>query len=335
MNTAHISPQRRETAVGVVILLALGGIALWVLHAQSRFDPAILTPVAIKDSSPAGSAEAVAEGKVLQEAVAQGMRPLTPLESFGPETLSEKIDGKAELYLSAGFQQMLCQRFVKSNDTASWMEVFVYDMADLRNAFSVYSSQRRADAQDAPFTQFAYHSQNALFFVHGRFYVEIIASNQGMLGEMLDYGARFVSVGITGASGEVAEMKLFPAEGLEHGSITLLSSDVFGFDGLDQVFIATYKLDGVSMTAFISRRKDQQEATALVASYRAFLLQNGGKDEEHGASMPALAVISILDSYELVFARGRYLAGVHEADSRDPALRLAIEIDKALQGAAP
>jgi hypothetical protein len=128
---------------------------------------------------------------------------------------------------------------------------------------------------------------------------------------------------------------LFPRAGLDEGSITLLSADVFGFHELDNVFLATYRLDGVALTAFISPRKDEPEAVALAASYRDFLLKNGGRDERLSSPVDALKMISILDTIELVFVRGRYLAGVHEADEREPALRLAIELDRALQGAAP
>ncbi len=335
MRMESSNSSKQETTVGLVILLALGGILFWVLRTQSRFDPTIIAPVAIKES-PAATVESTSlKSQVLHHALGQGMRALTAPESFGPETLSEKIDGKAELYLSAGFQQMLCQRFVRSDDTSSWMEIFVYDMSEMRNAFSVYSSQRRADAQESPFTRFAYHSQNALFFVHGQYYVEIVASSETMLKDMLDYGANFVRSTPAQTGGEVSEMALFPSAGLDQGTISLLSSDVFGFEGLDQVFLATYSLDGVSMTAFVSRRKSEQEAAALASAYETFLVQNDGKVETYASPIPGLRVISIMDGYELVFARGRYLAGVHEADKREPAVGLAVELDKTLQGAAP
>lgn len=335
MASDRTASSRQQTAVGLVILLALGGIATWVLVAQSRFDPAIISPAILKEGKAPASGSVDPEKTALQDVLGEGMRPLSPLESFNPETLSEKIDGKAELYLSAGFLQLHCQRFVKANEAASWMEVFVYEMGGMRSAFSVFSSQRRADARDDPFTRFAYHSQNALFFVHGQYYVEIVASTESMLPEMLAYGQRFVSLQPAQTGGEVSEVALFPTSGLDTGSISLLSSDVFGFEGLDQVFVASYTLDGVQMTAFVSLRKDEEEAAALASSYHRFLLRNGGVEAESAGSIPGLKVVSLLDTFELVFVRGRYLAGIHEADKPDLALRLAIELDRALQGVTP
>jgi hypothetical protein len=335
MASDQTASPRRETAVGLVILLALGGIATWVLFAQSRFDPAVISPVALKEGTAPTAGSPDPEKAALQDALGQGMRPLSPLESFGPETLSEKIDGKAELYLSAGFLQLHCQRFVKADEASSWMEVFVYEMDSMRSAFSVYSSQRRADAKDDPFTRFAYHSQNALFFIHGQYYVEIVASTETMLPEMLAYGQRFVSLKPARTGGEVSELALFPPSGLDEGSISLLSSDVFGFEGLDHVFVARYTLDGVEMTAFVSLRTDEQEAATLASAYHRFLLRNGGVDEEPAGAFPEMKIVSLLDTLELVFVRGRYLAGIHEADKRDLALRLATELHKALQGVSP
>lgn len=324
-----------ESGVGVFILLTLVGIAAWLLTVQSRFDPAILAPVVVKEGMASPTASLDPGADLLSAPLSEGMQPLSAAEAFGPETLSEKIDGKAELYLSAGFVHLQCQRFVRAAEPASWMEVFVYDMGDPRNAFSVFSSQRRADAIDASFTPFAYHAQNALFYTHGPYYVEIIASNESMLEDMLAYGSAFVSRTRIETSSDISETSLFPPTGLDPASITLRPTDVFGFEGLDNVFLATYTVDGAPMTAFISLRKDESEADALASSYQRFLLQHGGTDEPHSSPIAGLKLISILETFELVFVRGRYLAGVHEAEQLEPALRLATELDRALQGVSP
>ena len=40
-----------------------------------------------------------------------GAQPAGPTESYDPETLSDRIDGKAELYLAANFQEMSIRAF--------------------------------------------------------------------------------------------------------------------------------------------------------------------------------------------------------------------------------
>ena len=71
------------------------------------------------------------------------MEPLSPPETFDAEKLSEKIDGKAGLYLSAGFKSLTCRRYKKPDNPDLWLEIFFYDMGNIINSFAVYSMQRR------------------------------------------------------------------------------------------------------------------------------------------------------------------------------------------------
>jgi len=202
-------------------------------------------------------------------------------------------------------------------------------MGGERNAFSVFSSQRRADGEDADLTRFAYHSRNALFFVHGSQYVELVASNEGMLEEMLAFGRAFVGKA-AGGGAEVNELALFPRDGLDEESIALLASDVFGTEALNNVFIAHYTLDGKRFTLFLSARKDREEAESLASAYESFLMENGGRQLGEAAEIPGLRVIEILGSTEFIFTHHHFLAGVHEADDAELGGRLAARLHQAL-----
>ena len=106
---------------------------------------------------------------------AEGFTPLVPTQSYGPDNLSDKIDGKAELYLSAGFKEMSCRSFGLGGTGGAHVEVFVYDMGSAPNAYAVFSGQRRSGSPTIPLTANAYATANALFFTQGQFYVEIVA----------------------------------------------------------------------------------------------------------------------------------------------------------------
>lgn len=45
-----------------------------------------------------------------------------------------------------------------------------YDMGNSQNAFSVFSAQRRKDADPLNLTRYAYRTSNAIFLIHGRYY---------------------------------------------------------------------------------------------------------------------------------------------------------------------
>ena len=170
--TKKISEAQRLTGYG--ILAVLGLITIWLLVQQSRFNPAVTA--ALQAPGPAGRIQAgapAATAGLIPEAA--GFTPLAPAQSYGPENLSDKINGKAELYLSAGFKEMSCRSFTLENPKGAHLEVFVYDMGEPQNAYAVFSSQRRSGSGPISLTANAYTTANALFFTRGKFYVEMVA----------------------------------------------------------------------------------------------------------------------------------------------------------------
>jgi len=327
-------PTKSETYIGLGILLALVGIAVGVFLKQSHYNPAIFLGSAPRSGNAATSTLDLSGDTLID--LAEGMVPLSPPEIFGPENLSDKINGKAELYLSAGFLSLLSQRLAQKGDPKSWMEVLVYDMGTIRRAFAVYSIQRRLDAENVSLTNFAYRTENALFFAHGRYYVEVIAAvTTGKMGEaMQSFAHRFMKK--TGVSEErIDELTLFPREHLDKDSIILLISDAFGFDRLDNVFMANYSLEDTELTAFLSLRETSSEASGLVAAYHQFLIENGGVDVKSEITMPGAKLVEILDTFELIFSRGKFLAGVHAAENKGEAERFAGALMRTLSGARP
>jgi hypothetical protein len=251
---------------------------------------------------------------------------------FSPVDLSDKINGKAELYLSAGFVLLKTQRFKLSGDTDLWAEMFVYDMGSPKNAYAVYSAQRREGAESSDVAAEAYKTANAMFMVHGKHYVEIIGSSavdkiDGMLTQL---SGRFVRENRE-IREKLKERELFPETGRESGSITLISKDGFGFDRLDNLFTARYRFGDVEITAFLTRRKDSQEAEELADAYNAFLLAFDGKTLSTGGYGLDARRIDIMDTFVLIFTHGPYLAGIHEAEDRDLAERLAADLKTRLK----
>ncbi len=320
---------RTESAVGFLILLVLLAICIWVYERQSRFDPSVLVVTAPQQTVPEQSDSAPIIESPFKSIVSQALSPMGPAERFGAETLSEKINGKAELYLSSGFVSLHCQRFAKAETSRAWLEIFIYDMGESSNAFSVFSSQRRAEAEDVDLTRFAYRTANALFMAHGKDYLEIVGSEEALIDEIMAIGRGFVDSRPL-ADGELGEIGVFPPEGLEPGSVTLLSANVFGYEKLDDTYTAAYTSGKWKLMAFVSRRKSPEEAGILASAYEQFLLENGGTVVESRLDIPGLRVIQLFDMVEVFFSKGERLAGVHEADDRDAAEALALKLYAAL-----
>ncbi len=320
----------KQTFLSLIILGVLAVVSGGVFWVQFNYNPAVYpvaSPLPAGDTGDTGETAPSAPTEKPLISTPSGQSPLTPLETFDAATLSDKINGKAELYLSAGFIRLHSQRFKGEAGEDVWMEVFVYDMQSAQNAFSVFSAQRREDARTLDLGQYAYQTQNAIFFSHGPFYVEIVASDvsETIIQSMLTFAEAFIEKHPIKTQ-SIGEKELFPKAGLVQNSISLVSADAFGYDRFDQIFTAIYKLKDTELMAYYSRRKTPREAQELASSYRDFLVAFGGKSDETDPGIKTAKMIHILDTYEVVFFHGPYLAGVREAADKQPAQELAMQL---------
>jgi hypothetical protein len=261
-----------------------------------------------------------------------GLVPLSDPERFHPKSLSDKINGKAELYLSAGFKMLEAQRFKREKKSTGWMEMYIYHMEDAKNAYAVFSSQRRDDAESIDLGKNAYKTLNALFWTRGSKYLEILVSDTS---KTANSAARILAEAFNKSvpleSEDISPRKLFPTEGLDPKSFKMIPANVFGYEKLHHVFLAEYRIEGSRLTAFIARNESVDEAKNLVSGYHSFLLNFGGKDMTEGFSIRDAKFIEIMDTYEVVFNHGNYFAGVHEAEGKEAAIHLALKLKEKLK----
>jgi hypothetical protein len=317
----------RQTFLSLIILSILIVIVAGIVIIQFRYNPAVLQKDMLSPAANKEKASALPTANKSFIPLPQSLEPLTVTETFEAYNLSDKIDGKAELYLSAGFTRLYSQRFKDKRGSDLWIEAYVYDMGNGQNAFSVFSAQRREDSEPLSIAQYSYRTPNALFLVHGRYYVELIASeaSERMLQPMNMLAQTFIDNTRTESS-TIDEMKLFPGQYLVADSISLIASDAFGYDGLNKVYTAEYEFDNSNLMAYLSSRDTPQEAEKLALAYRDFLTAFGGRNIDATLPIKNAQVVEILETYEVIFSCGRFLAGVREADDRKQAEDLAIQL---------
>ncbi|MBM4274646.1 MAG: hypothetical protein FJ134_09345 [Deltaproteobacteria bacterium] len=327
---AKVGQAQKLTGYG--ILAVLGLITVWLLVQQSRFNPAVL--VALQAPLPQERTQA-ASGRPLAATAAfipevAGFTPRAPVESFGPENLSDKINGKAELYLNAGFKEMSCRSFGSGE---AFVEVYLYDMGAASNAYAVFSGQRRPGSLGIPLTANAYATANGLFFTQGRFYVEIVAdrASEGLQSSLTAFAtALLANLPSEGPTKDAAA--LFPKEGLALDSLRLCAADTFGCEGLTNMFTGEYDLKSGKATAFIARRDTPEQAQADAKRYLDFLAANGYQKVQPPGLPGDIQAFVLDNSFEMVFVQGPTLAGVHDGSSLEASLELAAKLQAALKG---
>ncbi len=321
-----------ESAVSICLLAVIFLIVVGVFLKQSNYDlnrfgtdPVAAGVVKPQEANVTGENE-----PAFGSLVPQGFRTLSEIEVYNPDNLYEKINGKAPLYLDCGFVKLHTQRFVNKDDEDFWMELSVYDMGTVRNAFSIFSMQRRIDVDVTSLfpVSFGYKTSNALYFVHGKYYIELVGSSESaeLLQVMGQVAEKINSDLPVGKEIQIAEMELFPEENLVPGSIRLYLTSAFGFEGLADIFAARYSLGDESITAFFNRHSAPTDAQTTAEGYCSFLIENGAvarlTDNEALKKVQG-KVFDFYGTTEIVFAKGPFVAGIHEADNQQSAEKLA------------
>ena len=319
-------PNRLETFISISIIAILLAILAILFLRQADTDISRFGITAANLQSPQKPAPETENSPAIP--ISAGFDKLSQPEVYDADNLYEKINGKAPLYTEAGFLKLYCQRLVNKGDTNLWMEVFLYDMGNMRNAFSVYSMQKRAEADALlAFGQMGYKTTNGAYFVHGKFYAEIVGSSesQQLVDAMVETSAGIQNT-IAAADLKITELDLFPSENLVPGSAQLYLKNAFGFEGLTDIFTARYKIDAQEVTVFFSRQADPQNAEAMAESYHKFLVENGATVKQANNEILKGKVFDFYGVTEIVFAKGLFVVGVHEAENQDAAEKAVTDI---------
>lgn len=318
------TPSDQERRLSFFLLGVLALIAGVVFTIQSRYDAGEWREQT--DIETRQQISASGNGR------ADGLQPISAQEQYDATNLSEKINGKADLYLTAGFKQMTSRRFGLSSNTGRWMERYVYQMNSYRSAYAVFSLQRRTDVELLDLGGHAYYAGNGLFLVHGRYYLEIIAAevSEEMRTQAVTLAEAFIAEHPVETE-TLPALMLFPQQDRVPNTTILNAASTFGLESLNWVFTSRYAADGHEATAFISRRESAVAADALASAFIAFWRDFGGEAVVLPEARAAYQTITILDNYELVWVQGEYLVGVHEATDLDFGLRLADRLRQAVR----
>jgi hypothetical protein len=313
---------RLESIVGGAILFCLVIIGILIFFQQFRYDEDKFTASVIQPGSAVDTMASSPEAKVSLKIL--GLEPenyisMSDRESFDQYTLSDKINGKADGYLSSGFVQLVCRRFVHSSNQEKWFEFFVYNMGFPRNSFSVYSKQKREGVTEQDFTEFAYSTENAVYFVYGKYYIEIIAAveDEAVIQDMILMAKNFMDK-FRGGSVDLPELEYLPSDNLDPESISLILNNGFGFKDFDNIFTGTYRLQGRGVLAFVSLRGTAEEAEFLATAYDDFLSEFIGQErlKPETDRIPGVKIADLFGEYEIFFVKSNVLGGIHAASDK-------------------
>ncbi|MFZ4774407.1 MAG: DUF6599 family protein [Terrimicrobiaceae bacterium] len=259
-----------------------------------------------------------------------GAKPMGETEVYSPETLYEKINGRAPAYLDFHFQELRTRSFSEPTSAGSYVDVYEYRMDSPVNAFGIFAIERDPDGKPLDFAPDGYSGEMGFFFRQGNCYLQVIASDQKpetlkLARSVSEHLAKSIPLDDTGLNAR----RRLPAQGIAPDSIAFTQDNAQGQSFLKDVFQANYAFDGKKYSFFLMVTTPDAAAKAW-ADYLAFSSRYGGKAE----ALPDIAGAKVFQAqnfgkWKLVYQRGEELGGV--IDAQDPVAARAF-LEAVLQG---
>lgn len=244
---------------------------------------------------------------------------------FNADTLYEKIDGKAQLYLSYNFVELIFATYTAGEAS---LDVYVYDMGQADNAFGIYKAEEGEGAEAVEVGRNGYVSGASVFFWKGKHYVNVLAGGEeGSHGsdgsdeirQMAVKLALAIAERLADAGQNLWAEQVLPQADRVPGSFEFRKSDAFGLDFLNDVFSAQYKIGDKEATLFITRHASPEQAGEVLKKYEAFGARYGKVLDKREVTGATVMTIQSSGTYDVVFAKGIYCGGVTAADDREAA----------------
>jgi len=257
----------------------------------------------------------------------KGWEIFDEVKLFTPESLYEQINGRAEFFLAYDVVSMTLASFVNERDVGQFIDLSVYDMGSAINAFGVFSVERSGEESSLELGQASYRLDANYYIWKGRYYITIIASHT--TDEFRDLGKKLagrVTDYLPDSSEPVWGLTVLPQEDRVPQSVQYFKVDAMGLEFMRNTFVAAYGKDGEKVTVFLSLRDSAEAAEAAVAKYVEYAKEYGKGAEHLNVSNVELTSCNMGDAYDVIFQKGRLMAGVWSVGERSLAIDSAVEL---------
>ncbi len=247
----------------------------------------------------------------------EGFSDMGDTEYYSPDTLYEKINGRAPAYLGFNFQQLAFRTFTIDNQEGQYLDVFIYQMDTPVNAFGIFSLEREAGAEAVKFVSDGYRSEMGFFYRQGNTYVQVIASD--FSDAVMEETARFseiLAAAIPTDDTGVGAAAMLPSENQISGSMSYIQAYAYGLEQLNDVFEARYQIDELEFP-FFGMKSDSDTLASAFEGVTAFFTDYGTVLETNEFFGAKLLVAESFGQFSIVFLTADAIGGVMNADELD------------------
>ena len=227
---------------------------------------------------------------------------------YDRETLSDRIDGEAELYFPYGFDRMASARYAAEKSPGAGMDVEIYRMGSPLDAFGMYANYRQKEGRSLAVAAESNLSGSQLFLYQGRHFVHIQVTGSGAADPAaLAECGKTVASRLPGNRNRPPQLAVFDRPETVRGTERYLPQSLLGYEFLNRGIMTDAVVVGMDLQIFLLLDTTAESAAAAFDGYRSQLAQ--GKVEPGGKGTAFLEGVDPLYGPVIVLRKGGCLAG--------------------------
>ena len=265
-----------------------------------------------------------AEGWVMEEQVTL----------YTKDTLFERINGESELYFPYGFEVLASARYANRQNPQVAIEVDVYKMGSLLDAFGIYANYRRADDSVVKIGAGGFMSPAQLLFYQDRYFVKLQVSGALSAEEevFLSCG-NAVSQNLPRNVNQPKELAYFMISAVKRGSERYISQSLLGYAFFRRGLIADAVLEDEPLKVFMVTEESVSAARKAFDHYHAYLKASGQEVKVNDTpDKTSLTAVDPLYHNIYVEHSGRYLIGAVNIKNLSQGKQLVEQMRRRMNG---
>ena len=249
-----------EMRWGLLVLAVLIAIAAWVAWKGANPDPSLFATPSLASGAPGAADRGPVPAGLASAGWSEG-----EITQFDADNLYVKINGRADYFLSFGFERLYFVPLRYDADEEVTVDVELYDLGTAANALGAFSGEKKDGAPEATDAGMRYLARNALFVARGRYYVRAIGADESeRVKAQLRHLDDALAKGLTGEALPWA-YALFAGElGVGTDHLKYFKENAFSFGFASEVYVA--RLDD-DTELFVTKRATPEEASALAQQF--------------------------------------------------------------------
>ncbi len=195
---------------------------------------------------------------------------------YDKETLSDRIDGEAELFFPYGFTYLVSARYVDKQNPQIAMDADVYAMGSLLDAFGMYANYRRKDDAAVSIGVEGSISSSQLFFYQDQYLVRLQATGTTSLEQPVFLACgKAISQNLPPRFKQPQELDAFLIPAVVQKSERYIARSLLGYDFFRRGLIADAMLGSEQVQVFVVLEDSRAGASKSFDQYGAYLKTSG------------------------------------------------------------